>query len=142
MLSDPNKGNQCDLSIYFMSSRYAEDVRFLSTWRKLKEIKERYGFFFLSICHVICIPWINFHKGSIHTVIRWYANFCQKVKRYQNHMQRNARSLQCYSIVKCFRELGNSKIWPNLYAMFFYNRQSESIAKALHVYRLLASPIY
>lgn len=25
---------------------------------------------------------------------------------------------------------------------FFYNRQSESIAKALHVYRLLASPIY
>lgn len=141
MLSDPNKGNQCDLSIYFMSSRYAEDVRFLSTWRKLKEIKERYGFF-LSICHVTCIPWINFHKGSIHTVIRWYANFCQKVKRYQNHMQRNARSLQCYSIVKCFRELGNSKIWLNLYAMFFYNRQSESIAKALHVYRLLASPIY
>lgn len=75
--------------------------------------------FFLSICHVTCIPWINFHKGSIHTVIRWYANFCQKVKRYQNHMQRNARSLQCCSIVKCFRELGNSKIWPNLYAMFF-----------------------
>lgn len=138
MLSDPNKGNQCDLSIYFMSSRYAEDVRFLSTWRKLKDM----GCFFLSICHVICIPWINFHKGSIHTVIRWYANFCQKVKRYQNHMQRNARSLQCCSIVKCFRELGNSKIWPNLYAMFFYNRQSESIAKALHVYRLLASPIY
>lgn len=109
---------------------------------KTQRNQRKIWFFFLSICNVICIPWINFHKGSIHTVIRWYANFCQKVKRYQNHMQRNARSLQCYNIVKCFRELGNSKIWPNLYAMFFYNRQSESIAKALHVYRLLASPIY
>lgn len=101
-----------------MSSRYAEDVRFLLTWRKLKEIKRKICII-LSICHVTCIPSINFHNGSIHTVIRWYANFCQKVKRYQNHLQRNARSLQCYSFVKCFRKLRNSKIWPNLYVMFF-----------------------
>lgn len=102
-----------------MSSRYAEDVRFLLTWRKLKEIKRKICII-LSICHVTCIPLINFHNGSIHTVIRWYANFCQKVKRYQNHLQRNARSLQCYSFVKCFRKLRNSKIWPNLYVMFFF----------------------
>lgn len=142
MLSDPNKGNQCDLSIYLMSSRYAEVVRFPITWRKLKEIKRKICLFLL-ICHVTCIRWINFHKGSMRGVFRWYANF-PEVKRYQNHKQWNARRLKCYSIVKCFGEFRNSKIWPNLYAMFFFfiNRQSESTAKALHVYRLLASQIY
>lgn len=75
--------------------------------------------FFLLICHVTCIRWINFHKGSMRGVFRWYANF-PEVKRYQNHKQWNARRLKCYSIVKCFGEFRNSKIWPNLYAMFFF----------------------
>lgn len=58
--------------------------------------------FFFSICHVTCIPWINFHKGSIHTVIRWYANFCQKVKRYQNHMQRKGIKIICRGMPEVF----------------------------------------
>lgn len=137
MLSDPNKGNQCDLSIYLMSSRYAEVVRFPITWRKLKEIKRKICLFLL-ICHVTCIRWINFHKGSMRGVFRWYANF-PEVKRYQNHKQWNARRLKCYS-------LGNLEILKFdricMQCFFFINRQSESTAKALHVYRLLASPIY
>lgn len=93
-----------------------------------KKSKERYVFFFyqFAMLHAF-LGYISIKEASVVSFVDM--PIFGKVKRYQNHKQRNARRLKCYSIVKCFRESRNSKIWPNLYAMFFfYNRQSESIA--------------